>query len=84
MTNKQCIDLGAEMWLSLAGTFNLAMEADGATDVVDKALVFAGFISSMSGSMLAVVGPEVAQQILEQAKKSCAGCMRQQFTVVPK
>lgn len=84
MTPAQCIDLGADMWITLAGTFNLAMEVDGITEVADKALVFAGFISAMSGSMLGVVGPEVAQKVLDQAKENCAKCMRDQLRVVKK
>lgn len=84
MTPTQCIDLGADMWITLAGTFNLTMEADGAIDVPDKALVFAGFISAMSGSMFGVVGPEVVQKVLDQAKENCAKCMRDQLRVVKK
>ncbi len=84
MTDDHCIDLGANMWLSIADYFNQAMEADGITDIAEQALVYAGFISAMSGGMLAVLGPEVARQILDQAKEGCAKCSRSQLMVVPK
>lgn len=84
MTSDQCIDLGANMWLSIADFFNQAMETDGITDLAEQALVYAGFISAMSGGMLGALGPEVARQILDQAKEGCAKCMRSQLTVVPK
>lgn len=84
MTNDHCVDLGANMWLSIADFFNQAMEADGITDIAEQALVYAGFISAMSGGMLAVLGPEVARQILDQAKEGCSKCSRAQLTVVPK
>ena len=84
MTNDNCIDLGSDIWMLLADTFTAAMEADGITDIADQALVFAGFVSTLSGHMLAVLGPEVARQILDQAKDGCAKCMRSQLTVVPK
>lgn len=84
MTNDQCIDLGSDTWLLLADTFKAAMEADGITDTADQALVYAGFISTMAGFMLAELGPEVTRQILDQAKDNCAKCMRSQLTVVPK
>ena len=84
MTQTQCIDLGADMWITLADVFNLAMEVDGITEMADKALVFAGFISAMSGSMLADLSPEVVQKVLDQAKENCAKCMRDQLRVVKK
>ena len=84
MTPDNCIDIGADMWLSIAEHFNTAMQVDGITDLAEQALVYAGFISAMSGGMLAVLGPEVARQILDQAKEGCSKCSRAQLTVVPK
>lgn len=84
VTNDKCIDLGSDMWLSLADTFKAAMAIDGITDIADQALVYAGFISTMSGQMLAELGPEATRMILDQAKDGCAKCVRSQFSVVPK
>lgn len=84
MTSDQHIDIGAEMWLSIATEFTLAMEVEGITDIADKALVFAGFINTLAGHMLGTLGPEVSRQILDQAKDNCAKCVRSQMRVVPK
>lgn len=82
-TDEQCIDLGAHMWLSLAGTFKAAMQADGITDISDQTLVFAGFINAMAGTMLATLGPDVVRAILDQAKDNCSRSVRSRFVVVP-
>lgn len=82
-TDEQCIDLGANMWLSLAGTFKASMEADGITDISDHTLVFAGFINAMAGTMLATLGPDVVRAILDQAKDNCSRSVRSRFVVVP-
>lgn len=82
-TDEQCIDLGANMWLSLADTFGLAMQADGITDISDQTLVFAGFINTMAGTMLATLGPDVVRAILDQAKDNCSRSVRSRFVVVP-
>lgn len=83
-TDEQCVDLGANMWMSLADTFGLAMLADGITDISDQTLVFAGFINTMAGTMLATLGPDVVRAILDQAKDNCSRTMRSRFVVVPK
>lgn len=84
MTSDQCVDLGSDMWISLAETFKAAMQIDGITETEDQALVYAGFISTMAGFMLAELGPEATRMILDQAKDGCAKYMRSQLTVVPK
>lgn len=83
-TDDQCVDLGSSMWLSVADIFDLAVETDGITDIADRVLVFAGFINTMSGTMLAQLGPEAARAILEQARDNCTKCARAKFMVVPK
>jgi hypothetical protein len=82
-SDEQCIDLGVNMWLSLADTFGLAMQADGITDIPDQTLVFAGFINTMAGTMLATLGPDVVRAILDQAKDNCSRSVRSRFVVVP-
>jgi hypothetical protein len=84
VTDEQCVDLGANMWLTLADTFHTAMEADGITDIADQTLVFAGFVNCMAGGMLTTLGADVVQAIFDQAKDNCARHMRARFVVVPK
>lgn len=84
ISDEQCVELGANMWLFLADGFHATMAADDITDIPDKTLVFAGFVSAMAGSMLTTLGPDVVQAILDQAKDNCARHMRSRFVVVPK
>ena len=84
ISDEQCVDLGANMWLTLADTFHAAMKADGITDIGGQTLVFAGFINSMAGGMLTTLGADVVQAIFDQAKDNCARHMRVRFVVVPK
>jgi hypothetical protein len=84
VTDEQCVDLGANMWLTLADPFHAAMKADGITDTADQTLVFAGFINSMAGTMLADLGSEVTRAVMDQAMDNCVTHARSRFVVVPK
>ncbi|MBC8786358.1 hypothetical protein [Pseudomonas fluorescens] len=76
------VDLGADMFSSVAELFIMNMEAAGYTEGDDQAVIYAGFISTVAGYMCQMIGHERTQSILESVKQAAAKSVRSTLKAV--
>ncbi|MDO9345083.1 MAG: hypothetical protein Q7T99_16525 [Pseudomonas sp.] len=81
-TGDICVDLGSSLFMDLAEVFIMTMESHGITGRDEQTLVYAGFLSTVSGQMCAVIGPENTQAVLESVKQAASKTMRSTLKAV--